>query len=82
MNRDTLVQTSIAIFFLCLALSGAWLGIWNQDQIQSCEAQYDDDPNNFVDCKDQFTDIVRGVSLLGLIVGGGAVASILYRRYR
>lgn len=68
------------ILLLGLILVGGGIGLWNQQQVQECHAEYDDDPSIAVDCEDAFSS---GVNVLSaLCIGGGIIGliSVLYRR--
>ncbi|MFC7202442.1 hypothetical protein ACFQJC_02875 [Haloferax namakaokahaiae] len=78
---NTFVRIAV-VFFLALVLSGAWIGIWNHQQIQTCQEQDDANSDDFIDCEDPFSDIARGISLLLICVGGIGGVAAYYRWYR
>lgn len=82
MARKTLRRTALVGLFLFLVIVGAGVGVWNQQQIQACHQMYDDDPTIIVECEDSFTDIMNGLSLLGLVLGGVGLVSMRFRRGR
>lgn len=66
------------IFLLGLILVGGGIGLWNQQQVQECHAEYDNDTSIAVDCEDAFSSGINTLS--ALCIGGGIVGLIFVLR--
>lgn len=77
MIEKTPIRAILAGLFLVSLLGGAWVGVWNHQQIQSCHQEYDDDPETFVECEDAFTTIMYGLSIFGVATGAVGIGWIL-----
>ncbi|QLG26572.1 hypothetical protein HUG10_03035 [Halorarum halophilum] len=64
----------LVVFFIGLLVTGATIGIRNEQEVRACHDEYDDDPSVIVMCEDALTDIRRGVAMFSVILGFVGVA--------
>lgn len=74
MAGSRLLDDTKVILLLGLILVGGGIGLWNQQQVQECHAEYDDDPSIAVECEDAFSSGINALS--ALCIGGGIVGLV------
>lgn len=81
MTEPIVPRNVLVVFFIGLLVTGASIGLRNEQQVRACHDEYDDDPSVFVMCEDALTDIRQGVAIFCVVLGFIGVAwSVQSRR--